>query len=253
MTALALSTTTYFLIAASIVALILLFVDYIRSRKPIKKMIDTETPALPEPPGPKPWPIIGSLHIMGRYDVPYKAFADLARIYNNQIIKLRMGSVPCIVVNGLDNIKEVLITKGPQFDSRPNFARYHQLFCGDKENCKDINFVKKKKLHALGFSRSYGQGRDWLVSTNTCSLGAGTIPVKARKRRRAKRPRRNRTSPCYIAAANPFPSNHLAHVGYLFFKLQHWHSAIGQRFRSRDERLSGRTHSRGLSPTSTIN
>lgn len=138
MSAIALNTTTYFLITASLVALILVFVDYLRFRKSTKIIVDTETPALPEPPGPKPWPIFGSLHILGRYDVPYKAFADLARIYESQIIKLRMGSVPCIVVNGLENIKEVLITKGAQFDSRPNFARYHQLFSGDKENCKNL-------------------------------------------------------------------------------------------------------------------
>jgi cytochrome P450 family 307 subfamily A len=44
--------------------------------------------------------------------------------------------VNAIVVNGIDNIKEVLIHKGHHFDGRPNFRRYNLLFSGNKENCK---------------------------------------------------------------------------------------------------------------------
>lgn len=144
-----LGTTTYFLIVASLIALLIIFIDHAKS-KYNKKLINSELKfenndiqndiinvnLLPDPPGPKPWPIIGSLHILGKYDVPYKAFGELAKTYNSQIIKLQLGSVPCVVVNGLENIKEILITKGPHFDSRPNFVRYNLLFSGDKENCK---------------------------------------------------------------------------------------------------------------------
>lgn len=136
------SVTTYFLLSVTLVALILILVDYIRSRKAPKRLYDCdESSALPDPPGPKPWPVLGSLHILGRYDVPYKAFADLVSTYNSQVIKLKMGSLLCVVVNGLENIKEVLITKGQHFDSRPNFVRYHLLFCGNKENCKKLPFA----------------------------------------------------------------------------------------------------------------
>ncbi|XP_015602752.1 cytochrome P450 307a1 [Cephus cinctus] len=158
------SATTYFLIVASLVALILILVDHLRSRKVIsstRKIQDSKTPLLPEPPGPKPWPILGSLHIFGQYDVPYKAFSDLARIYESQVVKLKMGSVPCVVVNGLENIKEVLITKGTHFDSRPNFARYHQLFCGNKENSlafcdwSDVQKSRREMLRAHTFPRAF--------------------------------------------------------------------------------------------------
>lgn len=47
-----------------------------------------------------------------------------------------MGSVPAVVVNGFENIKEVLLTKAEDFDSRPNFNRINILFDGDKENCE---------------------------------------------------------------------------------------------------------------------
>lgn len=130
------SATTYFLLAIVLVALVLIALDHVRSKKKSKKLYDGELSDLLDPPGPKPWPILGSLHILGRYDVPYKAFGDLVKAYNSQVIKLKMGSLPCVVINGLENIKEVLITKGHHFDSRPNFIRYHLLFCGNKENCK---------------------------------------------------------------------------------------------------------------------
>lgn len=131
------SATTYFLLAIVLVALILIMMDYVTSKKKLKNLYNgEELLELLDPPGPKPWPVLGSLHILGRYDVPYKAFGDLVKAYNSQVIKLKMGSVSCVVINGLENIKEVLITKGHHFDSRPNFIRYHLLFCGNKENCK---------------------------------------------------------------------------------------------------------------------
>lgn len=86
-------------------------------------------------PGPKPFPVIGNLPVLDGYEVPYQAFSALKEKYGT-IISLQLGTVPCLVVHGIENIKEVLIHKGHMFDGRPNFRRYHKLFCGNKENCK---------------------------------------------------------------------------------------------------------------------
>ncbi len=88
-----------------------------------------------EPDGPVPYPVIGSLHLLSGYRVPYEAFRNLAAIYGD-VFKIKLGSVQCVVVNGLDNIREVLITKGEHFDGRPDFQRYNLIFNGDKRNCK---------------------------------------------------------------------------------------------------------------------
>lgn len=150
MISIVINTSTYILIVGAIlVAFIMLFVERVRfiKKKSLVKfetitgkqpMIDSKSieADLQDPPGPKPWPIIGSLHILGQYDVPYKAFSVLEKMYNSQVIKLKLGSVQCVIINGLENIKEVLYTKGQDFDSRPNFPRYHKLFAGSKENCK---------------------------------------------------------------------------------------------------------------------
>lgn len=98
-------------------------------------MMKDATKIVNKAPGPKPLPIIGNLAVLDGYEVPYQAFTDLYKKYGN-IITLQLGTVPTLVVNGLENIKEVLIHKGQFFDGRPNFRRYHQLFCGNKENCE---------------------------------------------------------------------------------------------------------------------
>lgn len=127
------SSTTYFLSVTLVVIIILIVIDlFLRRKHSLKK---NSKDGLLDLPGPKPWPVIGSLHLMGGYEVPYQAFNVLAQHYG-KVFKMSLGSVNCVVVNGLDNIREVLMAKATQFDGRPNFRRYHQLFCGDKENCK---------------------------------------------------------------------------------------------------------------------
>ena len=99
------------------------------------------------PPGPVGWPIIGSLHLLGQYEVPFEAFSQLSRIYGD-IFSITLGSTPCVVVNSFKLIKEVLITKGPHFGGRPNFIRYDILFGGDRDNC---NFHLKWSLSLFSF------------------------------------------------------------------------------------------------------
>lgn len=88
-----------------------------------------------EPNGPTPLPVIGSLHLVSGYRVPFEAFSKLAEQYGN-VFKIKLGVVQCVVVHGLDNIREVLMVKGEHFDGRPNFLRYNLIFDGDKRNCK---------------------------------------------------------------------------------------------------------------------
>ncbi|XP_030748518.1 cytochrome P450 307a1-like [Sitophilus oryzae] len=84
-------------------------------------------------PGPDPWPIIGSLHLLGKYETPFEAFTVLSKIYGD-IFSITMGSTPCVVVNNFNLIKEVLIAKGGDFGGRPDFMRFHKLFGGDRNN-----------------------------------------------------------------------------------------------------------------------
>jgi cytochrome P450 family 307 subfamily A len=98
-----------------------------------------------EAPGPKGKFIVGNLDVLNGHGIPYKAFSELARKYG-KVIKLQLGSVPSLVINGVENIKEVMIYKGSHFNARPNFQRYHLLFSGNKENCELQTMLKPLKM-----------------------------------------------------------------------------------------------------------
>lgn len=131
------SSTTYSLLGILFTVITAILIDLWwrnRCEKSCEKSIVIDD-GLIEPPGPRSWPIIGSLHLLGGYEVPYQAFDSLAKHYG-KIFKMDLGSISCVVVNGLENIREVLMSKSTHFDGRPNFRRYQQLFSGNKENCK---------------------------------------------------------------------------------------------------------------------
>lgn len=90
-------------------------------------------------PGPKPWPIVGSLYLLASYESPFQGLSALGKIYGD-VYSITLGTTPCVVVNSFQHIKEVLITKGSQFGDRPNFIRFHKLFGGDRNNCKSRDF-----------------------------------------------------------------------------------------------------------------
>lgn len=85
--------------------------------------------------GPKPFPLIGSLHLLRGSSGPFAAFTQLAKQYGD-IYEIQLGVAKCVVVSSYSLLKEVLITKGHQFGGRPDFLRFHQLFGGDRNNCK---------------------------------------------------------------------------------------------------------------------
>eukprot|EP01018_Ginkgo_biloba_P005438 Gb_01677 [translate_table: standard] len=68
------------------------------------------------PPGPSPWPIVGNLHMLGRF--PHRKLQALASKYG-PIMYLRLGSIPTVVVTSPDMAKEFLKTHDAIFASRP--------------------------------------------------------------------------------------------------------------------------------------
>ncbi|XP_037813198.1 cytochrome P450 307a1-like [Lucilia sericata] len=84
-------------------------------------------------PGPLPWPILGNLALLGRYDVPFQGFTELAKQFGN-VYSLTLGTTRCLIVNNLDLIREVLNQNGKYFGGRPDFLRFHVLFGGNRNN-----------------------------------------------------------------------------------------------------------------------
>ncbi|XP_057843417.2 cytochrome P450 750A1-like [Cryptomeria japonica] len=85
------------------------------------------------PLGSRPWPVIGSLHLLG--SLPHQALAAHAKRYGS-ILFLRLGSVPTAVVSSPAMAKEFLKTHDLVFATRPN-CTVGKYICYDH---KDVAF-----------------------------------------------------------------------------------------------------------------
>nr|XP_010917480.1 cytochrome P450 750A1-like [Elaeis guineensis] len=85
----------------------------------LKTLLRSHRPRLTLPPGPKPWPIIGNLNLIGA--LPHRSIHALAQKYG-PIMQLRFGSVPIVVASSVDMVKLFLKTHDLNFASRPKLA-----------------------------------------------------------------------------------------------------------------------------------
>lgn len=71
------------------------------------------------PPGPKPWPIIGNLNLMGA--LPHRSIHELSKKYG-PLMQLQFGSFPVVVGSSVDMAKFFLKTHDVVFTDRPKTA-----------------------------------------------------------------------------------------------------------------------------------
>lgn len=129
------------LLAVVALAVYKLFMRNTVALKKASKYGDGKVAILKTAPGPVPFPIIGSLHLLGKHESPFQAFTELAKEYGN-IFSLKLGASKCVVVNNLELIREVLNQNGKFFGGRPDFLRFHKLFAGDRNNCEYYLFFQ---------------------------------------------------------------------------------------------------------------
>ncbi|XP_059311460.1 trimethyltridecatetraene synthase-like [Lycium ferocissimum] len=71
------------------------------------------------PPGPKPWPIVGNLHLLG--SVPHRSLHELAERYGDLML-LKLGSRNVLIASSPDMAREFLKTNDAIWASRPELA-----------------------------------------------------------------------------------------------------------------------------------
>ncbi|CAL5064201.1 unnamed protein product [Urochloa decumbens] len=71
------------------------------------------------PPGPKPWPIIGNLNLIG--DLPHRSIHELSKRHG-PLMHLRLGSLPVVVAASAEMARSFLKTHDAVFSDRPRFA-----------------------------------------------------------------------------------------------------------------------------------
>nr|GMD66557.1 cytochrome P450 71A1-like [Ipomoea batatas] len=85
------------------------------------------------PPGPRPWPIIGNLNLLG--STPHKSLHSLSQKYGDLML-LKFGSKPVLVASSPETAKLFLKTHDAVFASRPPTAAAEYTF-----NRSDVVFA----------------------------------------------------------------------------------------------------------------
>ena len=81
------------------------------------------------PPGPKPLPIIGNLHMLGK--LPHRTLQALAKKHG-PIMSIKLGQIPAIVVSSPETAELFLKTHDVVFASRPKTQAAEYLSYGGK-------------------------------------------------------------------------------------------------------------------------
>ncbi|KAG0541745.1 hypothetical protein BDA96_02G044000 [Sorghum bicolor] len=71
------------------------------------------------PPGPRPWPVIGNLNLIG--PLPHRSVHELSKRYGS-LMSLRFGSLPVVVASSVDMARFFLKTHDLAFIDRPRTA-----------------------------------------------------------------------------------------------------------------------------------
>ncbi|XP_075606558.1 cytochrome P450 2K4 isoform X2 [Balearica regulorum gibbericeps] len=107
------------------------------------------------PPGPRPLPIIGNLHIMD-LKRPYLTMLELYKTYG-PVFSIQMGLRKIVVLSGYDTVKEALVNQADAFAGRPKIPIAEETGKGvifsDGENWK---VMRRFTLTTL---RDFGMGK----------------------------------------------------------------------------------------------
>ncbi|NWU36588.1 CP1A4 protein, partial [Hylia prasina] len=110
---------TEVLLAAAAFCLVLVLLQWLRQ------------PAVPEglrrPPGPRGYPILGNMLEL-RKDA-HLALTRLSRRYGD-VLEVRIGARPVLVLSGLDTIRQALVKQGEDFMGRPDLPSFHYISNG---------------------------------------------------------------------------------------------------------------------------
>ncbi|NWY41087.1 CP1A5 protein, partial [Sylvia atricapilla] len=82
---------------------------------------------LRRPPGPRGIPVLGNVLEL-RKD-PHLALTRLSRRYGD-VMEVRIGSRPVLVLSGLDTIRQALVKQGEDFMGRPDLPSFHYISNG---------------------------------------------------------------------------------------------------------------------------
>ncbi|XP_069832031.1 cytochrome P450 2K1-like [Dendropsophus ebraccatus] len=143
------------------------------------------------PPGPKPLPIIGNMHILN-LKRPYQTFLELSKEYG-PVFSVQIGSQKIVILCGYETVKDALVNCAEEFSERPHIPIFHDITKGygvlfsHGENWKVMRRFTISTLRDLGMGKKPIENRiteecDFLVKKVTSYGGkpfANTMIINA--------------------------------------------------------------------------
>ncbi|KAM7118337.1 CP2K6 protein, partial [Ciconia maguari] len=109
------------------------------------------------PPGPRPLPIIGNLHIMD-LQRPYLTMLELSKTYGS-VFSIQMGLRKVVVLSGYDTVKEALVNQADAFAGRPKIPVVEETGKGKGVIFSDGENWKVMRRFTLTTLRDFGMGK----------------------------------------------------------------------------------------------
>ncbi|KAM4883263.1 cytochrome P450 2D17-like [Thomomys bottae] len=151
------------------VAVFLLLVDLMHRR---------QCWAVRYPPGPVPLPGLGSLLQIDFQNLPYYLYKMQHRF--GDVFSLQLAWKPVVVINGLEAVREALVTRGEDTSDRPPVPIYDHLGYGPR--AKGVILVpyeqawREQRRFALSTLRNFGLGKksleQWVTEEAGCLCAA---------------------------------------------------------------------------------
>ncbi|KAM5301285.1 cytochrome P450 2W1 [Glossophaga mutica] len=131
------------------------------------------TPAPRWPPGPRPLPLVGNLHLL-RAARQEQALMELSEQYG-PVFTVHLGGQKTVVLTGYEAVREALVGTGQQLADRPPIAIFQLIqggrgvFFSSGERWKAARQLTVRALHGLGVGR--GPMASKILQELSCLLG----------------------------------------------------------------------------------
>uniref|UniRef100_A0ACB8GFA6 Uncharacterized protein n=1 Tax=Sphaerodactylus townsendi TaxID=933632 RepID=A0ACB8GFA6_9SAUR len=109
------------------------------------------------PPGPRPWPLIGNLHLVD-LKRPYRTMSELSKRYG-PVFSFQLGFQKMVVLTGYETVKEALVNQADAFGERAVIPMFEDISEGYGVVMSHGENWKVMRRFMLATLRDYGMGK----------------------------------------------------------------------------------------------